>query len=269
MIDTTFAEVLHWAISPQHASFISNYRNKFKVTLSNTDKDTLVESEQVDFTVLKGIAIVNVRGVLLKRSSFIFRGSSLKTIEQTFDRLRIDNAIRGVVVNVDSPGGSVAGTNEAAMALRKLSEAKPTLSYCCDLTASAAYWIASQAREVSANAPALVGSIGTYCVVPDSSEAAEKAEVIVHVVRAGEFKGVGTPGTAITDEHLEHMQHLVDGINEHFLKAVRKGRSMSKEQLSKVSDGRTFIAADAKKLNLIDRIEKFEDAFDRFEEAIR
>jgi hypothetical protein len=98
----------------------------------------------------------------------------------------------------------------------------------------------------------------------DSSAAAAKAGFVVHVVRAGEFKGSGTPGTEITAEQLDQINAQVIGLNAFFLKAVEKGRSMSAEQVRELADGRVHIAQQSQSLGLIDGVATFEDFFDRF-----
>jgi len=85
--------------------------------------------------------------------------------------------------------------------------------------------------------------------------------VKVHVIRAGEMKGVGTPGTEITADHLADMQRVVDGLNEHFLAGVTSGReALTAKQVRELADGRVYIAAEAKKLGLIDAVGSFDQA---------
>jgi hypothetical protein len=105
-------------------------------------------------------------------------------------------------------------------------------------------------------------------VVADSSKAAEKAGIEVHVVRAGAFKGTGTPGTKITDEQLADMDTTVSGLNQFFLQAVESGRSLSREQVITLADGRCHLASEAKRLDLIDDVSSFEDFFDRFVSSV-
>jgi hypothetical protein len=121
--------------------------------------------------------------------------------------------------------------------------------------------VASQASRIIANETALVGSIGTYGVVQDTSGMAAMEGVRVHVIRAGAFKGAGTPGTEITAEHLTEMQRTVDGLNEYFLAGVAAGRSMlTAVRVRELADGRAWLAAEAKTLGLIDAIGSFDQA---------
>jgi ClpP class serine protease len=103
----------------------------------------------------------------------------------------------------------------------------------------------------------------------DTSGAAEKAGVKVHVVKAGEFKGAGTPGTAILDSHLMEMQRQVSGLNEFFIEAVSTGRGLEGTALEQVTDGRAHLAADAMRYGLIDEIADFEEYFESFHATVQ
>jgi ClpP class serine protease len=99
--------------------------------------------------------------------------------------------------------GSYPGRTNWQADVREANKKKPVTAYIEDLGASAAYWVASQAGKIYSNEPGFVGSIGTYLVVEDWSGAAEGAWASkVHVVKAGEFKGAGYPGTPVTDAQL-------------------------------------------------------------------
>ncbi len=113
----------------------------------------------------------------------------------------------------------------------------------------------------------MIGSIGTYAVVSDMSGMAEQAGVKVHVVRAGEFKGTGVPGTEVTDEQLSEVQRLIDSRNDFFLRAVSAGRNMPIAQVRELADGRVHPAKEALSLNLIDSISSFDAAFDKARKA--
>jgi signal peptide peptidase SppA len=215
-------------------------------------------------TTQEGIGIVCLNGPLMKHASSFSESCSTVAARREIHRMTNDPNIRGICLKIESPGGTVAGTNELARAVAEANAKKPTMAYCSDLTASAAYWIASQCGTIEASETTFVGSIGTYCVVMDSSAAADKIGVKVHVVRAGDFKGMGTAGTEITEDQLSEMRSHVYGLNQFFLDAVSNGRKMEMAEVSKLADGRVHLAKDAKSLGLIDKVSSFEDAFDRF-----
>lgn len=211
----------------------------------------------------EGVGIVQLRGVMMKHSSSMSMGASTVLARQAIRSLVANEEVTSIVLHIESPGGTSAGTAQLGDEVRKATESKPVIAYIEDLGASAAYWVASQASEIVANAQARVGSIGTYLVVSDLSEMAAKEGVKVHVVRAGEFKGMGAPGAEITEKQLAELQRSVDGTNKFFLEAVASGRGMTSEQVLAVADGRAHFAADALEMGLIDGVESFDDMLAR------
>lgn len=209
------------------------------------------------------IAVLSISGPLMKHRSSMGGGTSTVEARRELRALMRDPSVAAIVLQIDSPGGTVAGTMDLAQDIAAAAKQKPVIAYIEDLGASAAYWLASQATEVHANASALVGSIGTYGVVHDLSKAAEKAGVLVHVVRAGEFKGAGAPGTEITESQLAELQRTVNALNDHFLEGVAAGRRLTREQVTQLADGRVHVAAAAKSLQLIDAVSDFDAVLSR------
>ena len=207
-----------------------------------------------------GVGIADISGTLMKFASSMDEATSSVAMRRTLRAMQADERVKSVIVQIDSPGGTVAGTADLAGDLAALSQVKPTVAYVDSLGASAAYWVASQARRIVAGADAMVGSIGTFAVLHDLSGLAAREGIKVHVVRAGAFKGAGTPGTEIAAPLLADMQRLVDGLNAQFLDGVARGRRgrMTSEQVAAVADGRVHLGADAKTLGLIDAVGTFD-----------
>jgi signal peptide peptidase SppA len=211
--------------------------------------------------VLDGIALIDIVGVLTKHVASFGGGTSTILVRRLLSLVRSMPEVRGVLLRIDSPGGTVSGTRELARDVARLAETMPVWGFCDDLTASAAYWVASQCTEIHASPTSMVGSIGTYTVVADSSEAARKEGVSVHVIKSGPYKGMGTPGSELTDDHLQDIQYTVNAFNRFFLNAVESGRGLSGDRLAAVSDGRVFMADQAKDLGLVDQVRDLEDSF--------
>ena len=163
-----------------------------------------------------------------------------------------DDSVHSILLVVESPGGTVAGTSELAKAVA--SSPKPVVAYIEDMGASAAYWVASAATKVYANDSAYVGSIGTYMVIRDTSQAADKAGIKVHVINAGEFKGAGSAGTEVTDSQLAEFQRVINDTNNLFVEAVASHRGLDLATAKSLADGRIHLAAEAVKLGLIDGV---------------
>ena len=165
------------------------------------------------------------------------------------------------MLHIDSPGGTVAGTGDLAAAVARADMKKPVFAFIEDLGASAAFWVASQARKVFTNSSAMIGSIGTFGVVHDMSVMAAREGVKVHVIKAGKFKGAGVPGTEVTADQLMEQQRVVDDLNEEFVRGVATGRKMSMEAVREIADGRVHVGKSAQKLGFSDGVKTFDQAF--------
>lgn len=208
-----------------------------------------------------GIAIIPVEGAIMKEQSK-FGGASSLDIRRGLRAAVADPDIKSILLAIDSPGGTVAGMTELADAVKAADLRKPVYSQINDLGASAAYWAASQARSISANATAQVGSIGVLAIVEDTSKMYEMAGITVHVVSTGEYKGAFADGTEVTEAQLADLQSIVDETNKFFLGAVALGRGMSMDAVKEVADGRMYMASQAQALGLVDHVRSMDETLD-------
>jgi signal peptide peptidase SppA len=205
-------------------------------------------------------AVVKLTGTLMKQQSSL-GGNNTSTIaaRRAIRSAAADPNVSGILLAIDSPGGTVAGTADLAADVKAASRKKPVIAHIDDLGASAAYWIASQADAVYANTPtALVGSIGTVLSITDSSGAGEKSGVKTMTFATGPLKAAGYDGTPITDEQAAYFQGLVDSLQQEFDAAVQRGRRLSDTKLAAVKSGAVYPAAEAQPLGLIDGVQPLE-----------
>lgn len=213
-----------------------------------------------------GIAVISIVGPMTKSPTSMDSGVSTVRIRQQIRTAAVDPEVKGIMLRIDSPGGSVSGTGDLAKDVAIAASKKALMAYCEDSCCSAAYWVASQAGKIMANDTAIVGSIGTYMAIADSSEMYDAAGVKVHVLSTGQYKGAGVDGSPIPDEHLADFQRLVEDLNEHFLQGVAKGRGMDMSRVRELADGRVHVAlnkgggASARSLGLIDGVGSFDKA---------
>ena len=203
------------------------------------------------------VAVVSLRGTMMKHQTSMGEGASTVLARRSIRAAVADKTIDGILLLIDSPGGTVSGTGDLAEEVAAANKQKPVVAYIEDLGASAAYWVASQASKIYANPTAMVGSIGTFAVLYDFSEQADKLGVKVHVLRAGEFKGMATEGTEITDEQLAYWQGVVNDLNTHFLAGVSAGRKLPLSKVTELADGRVHVGIQAQRLGLIDGAQSF------------
>lgn len=256
-----------WAMEESHLSGLASAVRSLDIQAHVSDAAQRITAKDIpgaSMEVSDGIATISLNGTLMKHAASLGMGTSTALARRLVRQAANDPQVRGIMLHIDSPGGTVAGTKELADEVATATQRKPVRAHISDLGASAAYWIASQAQAVTANEMALIGSIGTYSVVQDLSGAAAKEGVKVHVIRAGAFKGMGTPGTEVTAEQLAEYQRLIDAMNAKFVDGVASGRKLPRERVAELADGRVHPATDAKSLGLIDSVTDFEAALSQF-----
>lgn len=215
----------------------------------------------------KSIAIIRAEGTLMKQRSSM-GGTSTIDLRRDLRQATNNADVSGILLAIDSPGGTVSGTHDLAADVKAATRKKPVVAHIIDTGASAAYWFASQADAVYANAPtALVGSIGTLLTVPDDSGAAEKTGTRFHTFASSPLKAAGQPGVEMTDERKAFFQSLVNGWQSIFAAAVQSGRRLTATQMAAAATGAVFLAADAQRLKLIDGIRPIEQTITELAKA--
>jgi len=207
-------------------------------------------------------AIIQVQGIIVKRESLWTKygfATSTLAVERAMNAAVADKDVRSIVLNVDSPGGTVDGMHRLVQAVGKTNKQKPVIGQVDGLAASAGYWPLSQASAIYAGPGDEVGSIGVRLMLYDFSRAFENAGIEAVPIDTGKFKSAGAMGTEITAEQRAYFQSQVDAYFADFLGDVRKGRKLSEKRAAEVGDGRTFIAKQALELGLIDGIQSIED----------
>jgi signal peptide peptidase SppA len=225
-----------------------------------TADQTMALALGAGYTILQGgVAIVPIIGPMFKgEGSWGYADQS--EIRANVRKAVNDPSATAIMLLIDSPGGSVAGTMDLADEVRAAGKIKPTMAYAEDLMASAAMWVGAAANEVYANAAALVGSIGVITAVADYTKALENAGVVVHTITTGKFKASGSPYKATTPDDLAYIQSRIDATFEQFVEAVAKGRGIRGETVKKM-EAAVFTAKDAVENKLIDGVASFDQAF--------
>lgn len=210
------------------------------------------------------VAVIPIRGVIEPSGgmlSFFFGGTSPDFLSAQINAAASDPNIEAIVLDVDSPGGSVSGVEEVAQEIYAARKNKPITAVSNSMMASAAYFLGSQANEVLASPSSLTGSIGVYTLHQDISELLDKAGVTMTFVYYGENKTAGNSYEPLSDKAREHMQEMVDAFGQAFDRAVARGRGVSMEDVGKqFGQGRIFTAQKAVKLGLADRVGTLDDA---------
>ncbi len=208
-------------------------------------------SENPLLSVEDGIGVVAIEGPILRKpdlfARIFFGATGSEDIGAALREAGSRDDIKAVFLNIDSPGGTVAGTPELAAAVASLNKQKPVYAFSSGLMASAAYWVASQASAIYATPSAQVGSIGVVQAVIDNSAALDKAGIKVEVFSVGKYKAMGAPGTPLTDDQRELISsNLAEIAGEFHTAVLAKGRSIPAEAM----EGQTFSGRQAQRYNL-------------------
>lgn len=210
-----------------------------------------------------GIAILNIFGEIetCPSSSFFGGVGGADYITKRIRRIGKDKRIKAIVVRINSPGGSVAASQEIykeLLALKK--KGKKVVVSLGDIATSGAYYIACSADKIIADEGSIVGSIGVIFFAPNIENLMEKVGVKFNVIKSGKYKDIGSFARKMTEDEKEILQRLINKTFLQFFNVVSKERKIEKERLEEIGDGRVFIGEEAKELHLIDEIGTFHDA---------
>lgn len=213
------------------------------------------------------VAVVSVTGVLAPRTTafgWMFGEQGLDAVVAEVRALVADAGVSAVVLDIDSPGGSVYGIEEAAATVRELRGQKPIVAVAQPLAASAAYWLMSAATEALVTPSGEVGSVGVYSLHLDWSRWFESEGVTPTLISAGPHKVEGNPFQPLSDDAREALQASVDRYYGMFVAAVAKGRGVSVEDVRGTFGGGQLVGARAAQATrMVDGIGTLEDGIAR------
>jgi len=171
--------------------------------------------------------------------------------------------VKAVVIRINSPGGVVGPTQELHAAIMRLREAgKPVVASLGAVAASGGYYVAVAADKIYANPGTLTGSIGVIIRLANLDALMKKVGVDYVVVKAGQYKDMGSFARAMTPEERRVLQTLLDDVHAQFVGAVAAGRKLDRAQVLGFADGRIVSGAQAKALNMVDALGGLEEALD-------
>ena len=170
------------------------------------------------------------------------------------------NGIRAVVLRIDTPGGSVAPSQEIYQAVRELRKKKKVVVSMGSVAASGGYLIAVAADRIVANPGTITGSISAVMHYANVEELLKKVGVRSSVIKSGKFKDIGSPVREMTAEERSLIQGIVDDIYDQFVRTVSENRKIPLSKIVRLADGRVFTGRQAKELGLIDDLGGLQDA---------
>jgi protease-4 len=178
------------------------------------------------------------------------------------DKIRKDNTIKAVVLRVNSPGGSVIASEKIRSALKLLMAEKPVVASYGNYAASGGYWISAGVNKIYSDATCLTGSIGVFSMIPEFSKTAGKVGVNLVTVGSNKHSDMYSLMRPFDAEEAASMQAYVDDVYERFVGLVAEGRSLEKQAVDDMAQGRVWVGTDAIGLGLVDEIGGLRQAVD-------
>ena len=204
-----------------------------------------ITSEWVQQGTKNRIGIVDITGLI----------TDSQYITNQVKKFRQDKRIRGIILRIDSPGGAVGPSQEIYDEVLKTRESgKIIYASMGALAASGGYYIASAAEKIFANPGTLTGSIGVIMAFSNAKGLMEKIGLQPEIVKAGEYKDIGSPARAMTQKERNLLQSVVTDVHQQFIEAVASGRDISIAEVTKIADGRILTGRQAYSLNLVDQL---------------
>lgn len=210
------------------------------------------------------IVVLDVSGVILDGDLGPFSGGSYNhqgTLE-ALDQIRDDETIAALVLRVDTPGGGVYESAELAEKINQLKEERglPVYTVMERMATSGGYYISANTDKIFAKPDTITGSIGVIIQGFNITELLNKLGIEDQTITSGELKDLNSSTRENTQEELEVMQTLVDGMYERFVDTIESGRDLTREQIYQLGDGRIYDGLQAVENGLVDEIGGFDDA---------
>ncbi|MCS7222740.1 MAG: signal peptide peptidase SppA [Anaerolineae bacterium] len=212
------------------------------------------------------VAIVRVQGTIVSGpapSPWAIGAYSERIIED-LKRAEEDRSVKAIVLWINSPGGSVVGSDEVYRALRRAT--KPVVAFMSEVAASGGYYLACGADYIVANPNTFTGSIGVVAVIPNAAELFDELGIEAVILRSAPRKAEGSLFEKLSPEAREILQRLIDEAFATFVQVVAEGRSMGMEQVRALADGRVYSGQQALELGLVDALGDLQQAIDKARE---
>ncbi|MBF0185459.1 MAG: S49 family peptidase [Magnetococcales bacterium] len=271
-----------WAMLPETLSVVQSVLHRRAVGGRVSDADLIkiaadkairAERKQ-DATVAGGgmVAVLPLYGVLIPRGDpdDISGGgvTGLQQFADTFRKAASDLSVSSILIDIDSPGGSIFGVQEVCAEIQACK--KPVVALANPMAASAAYWIGTSASEFYCTPSGKVGSVGVYACHFDESKAMEMAGITPTLISAGKFKVEGNEFSPLDEECRGYMQGQVNAVYGQFVSAVAKGRKVPVADVRDgMGQGRMLLAKDAVGEKMVDGVATFGEVIQIMQKRIK
>jgi protease-4 len=212
------------------------------------------------------LELISIEGAITgSRAGF----SGAIAVRNRLTEIENEKRIKGVLLTINSPGGTVGASKEVYEAVKKLRESKPVVVSMLDQATSGGYYIASAANKIYANAGTLTGSIGVILSGFNVKELLNRIGVEPQTIKTGPYKDIFSPFRQASEPEKQLLQGLLANTYEEFIADVAKGRKMDIEAVRKLADGSIYTGRQAKENGLVDAVGTYEDALADLRKQVR
>ena len=202
-----------------------------------------------------GVGVIEVKGI-------IGANTRASVHHELLDKLERDPRVGSVVLDIDSPGGGVAASEDLFLKVKRLREKKPVVAFIRGTGASGSYLVACAATRIIALPSAIVGSIGVISLRPVAAELLERLGINISVSKSGPLKDMGAFYRAPTDEERGKLQGLIDELYKAFVGQVAESRNMKPDVVRGHATGEVFTGRRGRELGLVDELGDFDATLD-------
>ena len=208
----------------------------------------------IAFVVLMPTSTTELKTANLQEIQLVGPIINADAILKEIEAAQKDTKIKGVLLNVNSPGGSVPPSIEIAYAIKALKEHKPVVAYASGIMASGSYYASIYANTIIVNPGSIVGSIGVIMESANVEELMKTIGIETQIVKQGTYKEAGTPTRKWTPEERAELETLTKDTYELFVKDVAEARGLDINDSKNYADAHIFSAKRAKDAGLVDRV---------------
>ena len=220
------------------------YDNK-KSTKKNNDKIAIIYAEG---TILMGEEPRNLSDQLTPN-----------TIIAELDKALKNKNIKGIVLRVNSPGGSALASAVINNKIKEVNKVKPVYVSIGGIAASGGYYISADAKKIFADKESLTGSIGVVSLIPNVKELVEKIDINIEELKKGEYADIYSLTNEVTKDKLDKIYASNLKVYDEFLNVVSEGRDLNREYVHSIAQGKVWLGEEALELKLVDEIGGIED----------
>lgn len=209
------------------------------------------------------LLVIKLSGMIVDRdtSPLLSKMGTTASVKRELRKALKDKHVKAVLLRINSPGGTVASSQEIHQAVNALKKAnKPVVASMGDVAASGGYYVATAADRIFADPGTITGSIGVIMNLFNLQGIEQKLGIQPEVIKSGTFKDMGSFNRAPTAEERKLLQAIILDSYDQFVTAVASGRKKDEQAVRKIADGRIYTGRQAKEIGLIDELGGYDEA---------